>query len=209
MKRRIFNLLAAVSMVMCVATSALRVREFFVVDEWDSKLYIPSASLRPLRGVFKEKSILAEEGWLVATHSTTLLPGSPWSPQPVDGTWVHYTAAADSQATHPPSWTRPWARKLLVTWDRSTGKPPNSSSRVRPGRIEMGVRLVPVIAVSSLLPMVWILQRFRTVRAATLGRCPKCGYDLRATPDRCPECGTAAESRSQQSTVPELPVADL
>lgn len=49
------------------------------------------------------------------------------------------------------------------------------------------------IAILAATPaLAWLVTRCRSRRKAikhTHGLCPKCGYDLRATPARCPECG--------------------
>jgi predicted amidophosphoribosyltransferase len=45
----------------------------------------------------------------------------------------------------------------------------------------------PVVAF-AILPTVWLI-RLRLQQRRPAGTCPKCAYDMRATPDRCPECG--------------------
>jgi hypothetical protein len=62
-----------------------------------------------------------------------------------------------------------------------------------PGPFDSRYRVVTphwfVVLMASLLPGLWVGRAYAARRKAGGGRCPGCGYDLRATPERCPECG--------------------
>lgn len=47
------------------------------------------------------------------------------------------------------------------------------------------------------LPLFAVASRLRNSRITSASCCPKCQYDVRATPDRCPECGTRLKNLSR------------
>jgi hypothetical protein len=58
--------------------------------------------------------------------------------------------------------------------------------------LRIGIPCWSLVLTTAPLPLFVLASRLAHRRRD--GRCPTCGYDLRATPARCPECGTATAS---------------
>ncbi len=181
-KRRLFNVLAAMSLAVSVASAFLWARSYWRLD---SVQYFFSKS-----GTIKGKEMFTSaKGVLKIAHDVTIeaqpvAPGTrplglrrlswemtsevdPLADVRASGWhWLGF-GYGRSVESYPSSGTVEW------TWHRDTFVFPHAM----------------VVLLFALFPLMLPIMRRRHPGVVS---CPRCGYDMRATPKRCPECGTAA-----------------
>jgi hypothetical protein len=180
MKRRLLNLLTALSLAAWVAVVVLWVRSYVVTNSLNLTRADPvrqtrtNYALENTRGRFVLVRVREEiyARWVYESRNKRWKPGWAWrSRVPGPGTEL------------------PWRGLGFELTAERFDPPPGDETRY------MHVAVVPhwfLALPSALLPALWAVSAARRRRAVKPGSCPKCGYDLRATPGRCPECGRAA-----------------
>jgi hypothetical protein len=195
MKRRLFAILSAVSLLLCVATCGL-----WAWSYRDPMGYEVDAS-------FVGWKMRSSDGWLALTGPAQLRSQAERRQRAEAD---RRTAIIRFAETNEPY------RSALAAW-REAGSPDDGPvyqellrlhairSRARSATFLTinGVRPhfdhepyshAKLAAATAALPAAWastlLFGRLRRGRnASPAGLCPACGYDLRATPGRCPECG--------------------
>ena len=175
MRRRLLNLLTALSLLLCVVVAALWVRSFWRSDgvqhggpaetSWGSE----TGTLVFSRSYPGESGIGSTAGWEFNSYPVEPREDSPF----INGQQFRYRAFGFEIASYLPA--------------RGTVAANGANMR-------FWYVYVPhwfAVAVLALPPSLGLWRRWRRRRKIGAGLCPACGYDLRATPDQCPECGAA------------------
>jgi hypothetical protein len=174
----LYNAATVLSLVLCVATAALWVRSYGLIDwvQWTDHRHFPG--------------VVSSDGRMIYSYQF-------W-PNGVGGNTPGLTAG--SRPGDPPYWDRddgtlaPRHQFAGFEWSPAAG-------RVSPaGYFGRRIRTPTTFVVAAphwflcaltAAPIVLWVRAQRRRRRGVAGLCPACGYDLRATPERCPECGTA------------------
>jgi hypothetical protein len=184
MKRRLFNLAAVVSLVLCLASVAMWVRSSFVTDQW---------SLRK-NWTRNGQSIL----FATSAHSTTggVEIVSEWGHAdqhvPDRAEVAHMSGPARELIFQ--SLDRTWPERLGLRGQWEPAGSVHGDDTADGTCIYLNFPYwFPAIAFGG-LPLIGMVILIRRRRRVTPGRCASCGYDLRATPQggRCPECGSVS-----------------
>jgi hypothetical protein len=191
-KRRLFNVLAGVSLALCVVTAAMWIQSTFR-NPWLQHADAPDS-----RDAIRQWTVASSHGrlcWWRIEERWTNIPWlrfeSPWH--------LGYSVGADRALSI--NW--PWLLGPTTDgfgiagfyWEHSLHKTGPFGQQLRDFRV-IAVPYWCLLVSFFAFPYQWL----RKGRSARPGLCPFCGYDLRATPDRCPECGTATKVADNIST---------
>jgi hypothetical protein len=194
MRRRLVNSLTVLSLLLCVAAAALWVRSFYVQDvlRWQTTRAVDGGVRRTTCEIFS-----------VRGHNVLHVQSNAYTPAEFDRVVRPIDAmTTPAQRSH---WYRMGTHEFRFNYNPDVrGRPLwvwlgfrfshsiHDSSPPFPGFTEARLPHWLVVLAAAAPPAAWFGRWWRRRRRHVAGRCPRCGYDLRATPDRCPECGAAA-----------------
>jgi hypothetical protein len=181
--RYILSAFAALSLLLSLATIVLWARSYWWRDLWLSKHDCQQRSISSNCGEFTFQDVGFPYPMRTGVRDVFSMPAY---------------AAASAAREHPTSDRRFSFLGIAVYRGDAregmwfAGEPPFPYTAVSiPHWITAVVLAIP--------PALWLLlaRRLRQRRRAlAAGLCPRCGYDLRATPQQCPECGWGRTLRS-------------
>jgi hypothetical protein len=171
MRRRLFNIAVGISFALCVLALSASVRTLFVNDFWAHQNVGAGAKPGVIVSTWTFTSVW---GFIAIAHSRQSVEAATFAEltfPPVNG-WRYTRTTSDN---------RFWFGRF--GWDHTHSETADAS------RTRVMVPWWCVATAAAVLPLTWTIRRIKRRRRSAAGRCPTCGYDLRATPDRCPECG--------------------
>jgi hypothetical protein len=169
----LFNSLTILSLLLCLATLALWVRSYWRFDELTER----SGSTGRIPGF---SSNFGE----VSVSFFRLSPDVPESAI----RWRYETYRADREYVNS-TWVNRFPKSSCTSLLGFGYRVDDNAALGSSYRAAYFPHWFLVLLL-AILPAIGLRSILGTRRENRAGLCPRCGYDLRATPDRCPECGT-------------------